>query len=277
MKWALPLGAFSLFLAALIAKNRLVLARPLGLFPHNQRCLNVRGKALFLRNIRDFGRGELAAKEYRRLGFSWAIIPWLWARDGRRPNRDPLFYAELHRLGIPFVFMVWPTPGNWRAELLETIEGARQMGATGILLDVEVARRWPFDTAEQMAKFAKDECHRHGLKVGLTSLGSAQFHRAFPYRAFAPYMDFGIPQLYDRQLTLNQSYFKNGFDAWIDNGFRCLILAVSEFERTTGRNRAKSPSTMRNYLGVAKAALQPSTAILWEHFPINEQFRNWRL
>jgi len=90
-------------------------------------------------------------------------------------------------------------------------------------------------------------------------------------------MDFAIPQLYDPALNLSESYFKNGMDAWIDNGFRCLIFGASEYERTSGRPRLKDGSVMARYLALAKQAINPKTAILWENRPVNEHFKQWRI
>jgi len=224
------------------------------------------GKGMWVGRLRGAGTPEEMRQRIQQNNISWLSI-LIISSNGTRSNPSTVlqeylsfFRARLNTSQLGIWLWGWASPDNPDGFVAEMVEAARQTGAQGIIIDAEVAWKWNGRRTEQLrrtqATTLMDQllpvAREAGLSVGVTSYGATWAHSNFPWAEFAR-ADFGLPQIYDAQNSLDvETYPRRSIEAWRSLGFRKIMPISNAF--------SKSRSQMQRLLQNTPV---PDRAISW--------------
>lgn len=205
-----------------------------------------RGKGMFIRNLTAIGTRAQMLEQMQKRDLSWVAIQRIWQYETATNQISKVYnstslveYAEaLRSAGHEVWLWGFPVPGKHEEFVHELITWAVQVKARGVILDPEK----PFlataeDPLATRAKQAGDlmsrllsETAKHGLGVGMTSYGSPDNFPGFPWQAFTG-AHFGMPQIYDANNNLPESYPQSAVAAWKARGFQRIVPASAAFNK----------------------------------------------
>lgn len=228
-----------------------------------------RGSALFVRDWSSLLRTDRAdhfARLYRSAGFAW-ISPVL--EPGRAIWNEAIADA-LEAEGLP-VHPTWilPRPDDWRARLPAFVRRCARFGARAPILDPE--REWRGRTNEEARAFVAAVAD-HFPATMITSYGTPQAIRDFPWRGFLETTDDAFPQLYDRDLYFEGApYFDRGRRGYEARGARRVDVAGSMWRHALPRGMKSPAELARHLLQIPETPAR----ILWAPAPITAD--RWRV
>ncbi|HYR12022.1 MAG TPA: hypothetical protein VEQ60_29830, partial [Longimicrobium sp.] len=211
------------------------------------------GKGLWTGNLEGAGTPAQMAARMRANHIAWLAVHVLEIGGERRNPRRILeryFTALRGELTDPapgFWLWGWPRPGGHEAFVPALVTAATEVGAQGVIIDVEAAWKWPAGNAARQAERREQArvlmaallpaAHDAGLSVGFTSYGAPWFHRRFPWEQFTG-ADFSLPQIYDAENTADLATFAPRCDReWRAYGFRALMPISNAYNKSAEQMR----------------------------------------
>lgn len=211
------------------------------------------GKGMWTGNLAGAGTPAQMAERMRDNGLSWLAVHVLEIDGARRNPRRTLeryfnaLRTDVTDASLGFWLWGWPRPGAHEAFVTAMVTAATEVGAQGVIIDVEAHWKWPAGNAarerlrREQATALMDRllsaAHDAGLSVGFTSYGAPWFHRRFPWAQFTG-ADFSLPQIYDAENTADVATFAPRCDReWRDRGFRAIMPISNAYNKTAAQMR----------------------------------------
>ncbi|HEX8242990.1 MAG TPA: phage tail tip lysozyme, partial [Longimicrobium sp.] len=211
------------------------------------------GKGMWTGNLAGAGTPAQMAAKMRDNGISWLAVHVLEIGGERRNPRRTLeryftaLRAELNDPAPGFWLWGWPAPGGHEAFTAAMVAAAAEVGAQGLIIDVEAEWKWRAGNAAREAERRAQAtalmdrllpaAHAAGLSVGFTSYGAPWFHRNFPWAQFTG-ADFSLPQIYDGENNQDVATFGARCDReWRALGFRALMPISNAYSKTAEQMR----------------------------------------
>jgi hypothetical protein len=211
------------------------------------------GKGMWTGNLAGAGTPAQMAARMRDNGVSWLAVHVLEIGGERRNPRRTLeryftaLRAELTDPALGFWLWGWPPPGRHEVFVPAIVTAASEVGAQGVIIDVEAHWKWRAGNAarerlrREQATALMDRllpaAHGAGLSVGFTSYGAPWFHRNFPWAQFTR-ADFSLPQIYDAENTADVATFAPRCDReWRDMGFPAIMPISNAYNKTAAQMR----------------------------------------
>jgi hypothetical protein len=201
------------------------------------------GKGMWIGQVlRGSDTPQAILQKMRAYGLTWLVIPvTVTDRTGRTripinrrseiPNYRSLLRDQLGDPNFGVWLWAWSHP-DWppRQEVEDLIRRAVEVGAQGVVLDVEGPWKWraqnPTQERTNRARAAElmnqllSSGHSNGLSVGVTVVPPfGAEHRNFPWAEFAQ-ADFVMPQIYERQVNRVDSFGRRKLP--LDYPTRCV-------------------------------------------------------
>jgi hypothetical protein len=212
------------------------------------------GKGMWTGNLAGCGTPAQVAERMRDSGLSWLAVHVLSLGGGRRNRRGTLqryfdhIRAEVADPDLGFWLWGWPKPGEHEAFVTAIVTAATEVGAQGVIIDVEAAWRWPAGNAAREATrrahatalmgLLLPTAHEAGLSVGFTSYGAPWFHPRFPWAQFTG-ADFNLPQIYDGKNSQDVATYAPRCDReWRALGYRALMPISNAYSKNAEQMRA---------------------------------------
>lgn len=211
------------------------------------------GKGMWTGNLAGAGTPAQMAARMRDNGISWLAVHVLEIGGARRNPRRTLeryftaLRAELTDPALGFWLWGWPPPGRHEVFVPAIVTAALEVGAQGVIIDVEAHWKWPAGNAARQAERRAQAtalmdallpaAHAAGLSVGFTSYGAPWFHRRFPWEQFTR-ADFSLPQIYDGDNNQDVPAFAPRCDReWRAYGFRGVMPISNAYSKTAAQMR----------------------------------------
>lgn len=211
------------------------------------------GKGLWTGNLAGAGTPQRVVERMRETDLSWLAVYVLEPSGRRRNPRETLQrYFDALRAGLPdrtlgFWLWGWARPGREEDFVNTMVPAAAEVGAQGVIHDVEAAWKWRRGNAAQEATKRREAtalldrllpaAHEAGLSVGMTSYGAPWFHRNFPWAEFTR-CDFSLPQIYDADNNLHIPTFAPRCDSeWRAMGYPKLMPISNAYSKNADQMR----------------------------------------
>lgn len=196
-----------------------------------------KGKGMFIRDLLQAGTRAQVLERMSKHGVSWVAIQRIWQYDD--PNKVSKLYnsenllayvEDLHAAGHEVWIWGFPAPGKHVEFVERLVSAAVQVKARGVIVDPEAPFMNKAEPAAALMALLLPEAAKHGLGVGMTSYGAPWNFPTFPWKAFLG-AHFGMPQLYDANNNLPQTYPKQAVAAWKALGFNHIVPASAAFNK----------------------------------------------
>lgn len=205
------------------------------------------GKGIFVQSVEGAtgeGTAQALANRAVSLKLSWVTLLVIWQHS----DRDRIYKlveeasAACRAAGIEVWLWGWPErkPAR-RTVFIDTMRRMlEQTKARGIMINAE---RPYYGYAKEAAALASELRNAFGsqISIGLSSYGLPDFHPRFPWSAFAPICDFGMPQIYDSDHNDGPKYPQRCITSWTKKGYKQLVP-------TWGASKAHTSAQMREFI-----------------------------
>jgi hypothetical protein len=183
------------------------------------------GPGIFLRVLRALSP-EVAAR-----WLTWVAVPVLVR--GRKANRDEEWCTRFRAAGGSIVCWSWfDAPDQAPRRLEEAFAFAARVGAVSFILNGE--KGWRKHSAEEYASRARALAYAYDMSLGLVSYSIPRSIRDFPWADFAKYVDYGMPEIYDRRGAYDPRYPRQAMEGYRTAGFREVVPACALYVRRDG-------------------------------------------
>lgn len=186
------------------------------------------GKGIFVQSVERAttkGTPQAVAERAKDLGLSWIALLALWQHDDRDKiytQIEPTIVA-CRALDIGVWLWGWPHGAPSRIDRFVAFMGdlVDRQPVQGLIVNAEK----PFYGKSQAARDFCSELRARlpETDIGLSSYGPPYFHPKFPWSAFAPICQFGMPQIYDSNHDQGPKYPTQAMAGWRRVGFPTLV------------------------------------------------------
>lgn len=229
----------------------------------------LRGKGVFVRDVRHGGSPDELAAKCRNMGLSWVTLGMAWQYEGQQTKwyhvaEIPSYARALRNVGIHARVWAWPVPGKAQ----ELADGFRWISAQVKLQGFDLNPEAPYQGAKvDRAHADLDVFQSIGTPLSCVSYGApTSWHPSFPWSAWAR-CDVGMPELYDTHHKWGSDHQEATALSWTRAGFR-------ELAPVWGASDAHSPDQIRLEIeqtaaGFRDAGVKLRAGSFWDFYWLN--------
>lgn len=175
------------------------------------------GKGLIFRSLAHANTKEEFFKDIKDLQLDWICVLTHWQSENEPLKR---YLSEEHLKWLQELyntrkFKIWfwafPQAGREIEFLNVCLEYTKYNMCSGYIINAEKSYIENYDAANKLVLSLKTYIKK---PLGLISYGGGDIHvPKFPWVQFS-YLNFGIPQIYDKEKNLGNEYPKQSIDSW---------------------------------------------------------------